>query len=522
MTEQTAFQIPSTPAGPQPAGDEREFKGNTSKDVENTSSTTAPEYSPQVEDNAGTEGLDYKSPEAEECVAEFTETFSDKINPEDLPPIEQDIYATQTDPEDRDTMILGSLGMFSGVMPNVFGVYDQRRVYPPFYQILYGPASSNKGMLNSCRQLAQPVEKDIETMNQQEREEYQRQLMEYLALDKAARASMPAPKEPAYKSLWIPANSSATACYQALSDNGGWGVTFETEADTLSIALNTDYGDYSDGLRKAFHHESILYRRRKENEFINIDEPRWAIILTCTPGQIPKLFKSFENGLGSRFVFYGKRSNLFWRDVFAQSDKTIDEVFLAFGQRFKQIYDELKKRQDHPIQVIFSPAQQAQFNKFFSELQLEQVGLYGDDMIACVRRLGLVCFRIAMVLTILRHEGSMPIIELLSQAIACDDRDFNTAMTMVNCLINHTAHVYSEIFNGGKDEKEGSKSVKMSNQESMIFRSLGKEFTTNDVRQAAEELKIRWKTAERYLKNYVSKYKIASRIKNGHYMKIDS
>ena len=184
--------------------------------------------------------------------------------------------------------------------------------------------------------------------------------------------------------------------------NGGWGITFETEADTLSIALNTDYGDYSDGLRKALHHEPILYRRRKENEFIKIDEPRWAIILTCTPGQIPKLFKSFENGLGSRFVFYGKRSNLFWRDVFAQGGKTIDEVFLAFGERFKQIYDELKKRQDHPIQVIFSPAQQAQFNKFFSELQLEQVGLYGDDMIACVRRLGLVCFRIAMVLTILR------------------------------------------------------------------------------------------------------------------------
>ena len=221
-------------------------------------------------------------------------------------------------------------------------------------------------------------------------------------------------------------------------------------------------------------------------------------------------------------MFYGKRGNLFWRDVFAQSDKTIDEVFLAFGERFKQIYDELKKRQDHPIQVIFSPAQQAQFNKFFSELQLEQVGLYGDDMIACVRRLGLVCFRIAMVLTILRYEGSMPIIDLLSQAIACDDRDFNTAMTMVNCLINHTAHVYSEIFNGGKDEKEGSKSVKMSNQESMIFRSLGKEFTTNDVRQAAEELEIRWKTAERYLKNYVNKYHMAGRIKNGHYRKIDS
>lgn len=47
------------------------------------------------------------------------------------------------------------------------------------------------------------------------------------------------------------------ATYQALSDNHGWGVIFETEADTLTQALKTDYGDYSDGLRKAYHHEPI-------------------------------------------------------------------------------------------------------------------------------------------------------------------------------------------------------------------------------------------------------------------------
>lgn len=224
--------------------------------------------------------------------------------------------------------------------------------------------------------------------------------------------------------------------------------------------------------------------------------------------------------MGSRFVFYGKRRNLIWRNVFAKSDNIIDEQFLEFGQRFKGIYDELVMRKDRPIQVVFSKSQQAQFNQFFAELQTEQFGLYGDDLIASVRRLGLVCFRIAMVLTILRYEGSMPIIDLLSQAIVVDDRDFKTAMTISNCLINHTAHVYADIFNCGKDDKSKNETASMLNQEKTLYESLGTEFTTADARQAAEKLGIPWKTAERFLGKYHGKYRITVRIKNGHYKKI--
>lgn len=453
-------------------------------------------------------------------MTEYSETFSDKIDREDLPPLLQDIEATQENPEGKDTINLGTLGIVSGAMPNCFGIYDQRRVYTPFYLIVYAPASADKGPLKACMQLVSPIEKEIEAENQQEQDDYQRKLAEYLAQDKAARIATPPPKEPLYKSIWIPANSSATSCYQALSDNDGWGITFETEADTLSTTLASEYGDFSDGLRKAFHHEPITYRRRKEREHIKIEEPRWAVMLTCTPGQIPLLFKSIENGLGSRFVFYGKPRRLFWRNVFAQNDKTIDEQFLEFGLRYKTIYDELVKRKDHPLQVIFSVSQQNQFNKYFEKLQQEQAGLYGDDMIAFVRRLGFVCFRIAMILTILRHEGCIPIIDLLSQAIVCDDRDFKTAMTIANCLINHTAHVYTDLFNHNHDANQLPGNVKLSNVEKQLFSQFNEEFTTDDVRQAARQLGIPWKSAERYLGHFVGKYHLAVRVTNGHYKKV--
>ena len=512
MEELFSKEITALPSSPQ-------LEAKSAETKEKPSIFTISETLPQGEGNEVNEGF-VKNTTNVESVTEYSETFSDKINPNDWPPLMKDIADTQMDLESKDTMILGALDTFSGAMPNCFGIYDQRRVFPPFYLIIYAPPSSDKGNLKACMQLVEPIEQQIETENQKEQEKYQKEMVEYLALDKTTRISLTPPKEPAYKSLWIPANSSASACYQALSDNDNWGLTFETEADTLTIALNSEYGNFSDGLRKAFHHETISLRRRKEHEFFKIEEPRWAVCLTCTPGQIPLLFSSLENGLGSRFLFYRKRRRLFWRDVFEKSEKTIEEQFLEFGQRYKTIYDELVKRKDHPMQLIFSKDQQVKFNSFFEELQIEQVGLYGDDMIAFVRRLGLVCFRIAMVLTILRYEGCMPIIEPLSQAIVCDDRDFNTAMTIVNCLISHTAHVYSEIFDHNNDTKKQLGAMKMSNQEKQLFIQLSDEFTTDDVRQLAKKFNIPWKTAEHYLGKYVSKYRLAVRVCNGHYKKI--
>ena len=515
---------PATSSAPQLKGEMENIAGNSTVDNVNAS-----ESNPWLDyinvvggDERSAESEDLRQSSQPEESTEYSETFSDKLDLDKLPPLLKDIAETESDIENRDAMILSSLDILSGAMPSTFGVYDSRKVYPPFYLIIYAPPSSDKGKLNACKQLVQVIEKEIMNQNQQEQDEYQRLFAEYMALDKSERLRMNPPKEPPYRSLWIPANTTATAVYQSLSDNGGWGITFETEADTLSNALSSEYFDYSTGLRAAYHHEAITYRRRKDREYVNIEEPRWAILLTCTPGQIPLLFKSFENGLGSRFGFFHKQRRLIWRNVFEVSDKTIDQVFLEFGQRYKTIYDELLKREEKPLQVILSTSQQEEFNQFFDKLQVEMVGLYGDDMIASVRRLGLTCFRIAMVLTILRHEGSMPIIDFISQAIVCHDDDFRTAMTIANCLINHTAHVYSCIFNHDKDAKNSPAATTMSHQEKLLYNQLSNEFTTEDVRQAAIRLGINLRTAERYLGKFASKYQLAVRLQVGKYKKVES
>lgn len=501
-------QFPSLPSNPQHEGKEHSPYINNVSD-------NSPLF-PQGEGNEGNEGN--ATIDDHDKVPEYSETFSDKIDLSSLPSLLREVVSTQHEAEGRDKMLLGALTTFSGAMPGVYGVYDKRRVFPPFYTIIDAPAASDKGQLTACRQLLMPIQQEVEEKNQKAQEEYQQQMAEYVALDKTKRAAATPPQEPPYRSVFITANSSATATYQALSDNYGWGLTFETEADTLTQALKSDYGDYSSGLRAAFHHEPICYNRRKDKEHVNIYNPRWAVLMTCTPGQIPDLFPSFENGLGSRFMFYNLRRQLYWRNVFEQSQETLDDQFEKLGQRYLSLFHTLEGLKGKSLEFVFSQEQQEEFNRFFSELQLEQVSLLGDDLIACVRRLGLVCFRIAMVLTVLRHEECQPMFDPLSQTIVCCEQDFRTAMTIVNCLINHTAHVYTNLVHH-EEPAVGNGQVSMSASERKLYEAVGMDFTTQDCRQAADRLSIPWKTAERYIGLFVNKYHIAVRIRNGQYSK---
>ncbi len=82
------------------------------------------------------------------------------------------------------------------------------------------------------------------------------------------KTDMERPQEPPLRMLIIPANNSATGLFQILNDNKGIGLIFETEGDTLAQTFKSEHGNYSDGFRKAFHHEIISYNRRKDREFV--------------------------------------------------------------------------------------------------------------------------------------------------------------------------------------------------------------------------------------------------------------
>ena len=433
--------------------------------------------------------------EIEEITPKPLPTFSQSIK-ETLPAIMQRIVADSVSDVDADILILGSLAVFSACIPNVYGVYDRREVFANLFLFVTARASAGKGRLTLCRHLAAPIHQALRDKYREQMKKYEAAQASFMANRKDALAVQP--QEPPFLTLFVPANSTATVVYQTLSQNNGVGLLFETEGDTLANAFNSDLGNYSDGFRKAFHHESISYLRKKDREFVEIVKPKFSAVLSGTPQQVLNLIPDAENGLFSRFIFYTMPTELVWHDTFAYADGiTADEQFKKIGLYF---YECLKKLPKKPVQFTLSRAQQSQFNSFFESTQLRYAQLFGDEIIASVRRLGLILFRFAMILSVLRlideAKGKK-----IGERVVCVDADFETALAMVKVLLQHSVAIYQTLPRKTvRAFKNHHPSVTTIRQK--FLASLPDSFDRQTYLKIAAALNIPAKTAERYVADF--------------------
>jgi len=407
-----------------------------------------------------------------------------------LPDLLRRITVKGTSPEDKDILLLGSLISMSSCLPNIYGVYAEREVFANLFLFVTAQASAGKGRLTLCRKLVEPIHKALRVQNKAEFEIYQRELTEYSAA-KGDKVNMEKPQEPTLKMLVIPANNSATGLFQILNDNNGKGLIFETEGDTLAQTFKSEHGNYSDGFRKAFHHETITYNRRKDREFVEIDMPRLSALLSGTPKQVSALIPNAENGLFSRFIFYFMNIRYEWKDVFAgESGQTLDLYFDHLGTQFHELYKCLQS-QDKPMRFCLTISQQKQFNSYFEQTQIQYIELCGEDYIGTVRRLGLITFRIAMILTALRIMDNGE----LRSPLVCSDTDFGIAMEMVKVLVQHAAHVFQQL-------PTDTAAKVHPNQKQQFLSMLPAEFDRQTYLSVADKLKIPAKTAEKQIARF--------------------
>ena len=464
-------------------------QNNQSSDNEEMSSkrgqrSNSFETMPSVADIAGTEIEDSEEPAPSTLRCFPSEIF------DQLPDLLYRITSKGTSPEDKDILLLGSLVSMSSCLPNIYGVYAEREVFANLFLFVTAQASAGKGRLTLCRKLVEPIHKAIREQNRAEFEAYQRELTEYAAA-KGDKINMEKPQEPPLKMLVIPANNSATGLFQILNDNNGKGLIFETEGDTLALTFKSEHGNYSDGFRKAFHHETITYNRRKDREFVEIDAPRLSALLSGTPKQVAALIPNAENGLFSRFIFYFMNIRYEWKDVFSgESGQTLDHYFDHLGAQFHELYKCLES-QDKPMRFCLTVSQQQQFNSYFEQTQIQYIELCGEDYIGTVRRLGLITFRIAMILTAIRIMDTGE----LHSPLVCIDTDFNIAMEMVKVLVQHAAHVFQQL-------PTDTATKVQPNQKQQFLNMLPAEFDRQTYLSVADKLKIPAKTAEKQIARF--------------------
>jgi hypothetical protein len=407
-----------------------------------------------------------------------------------IPTFLQQVVQPSSSNEERDILLLGALTAFSACFPKLFGVYDQRKVFSNLYLFVTAPASAGKGRLNQIKNLVNPVHKQKREQSKTLKQQHQVEMAIY-NMNKGKSETMEKPSKPPERMLFIPANNSVTGVYQLISDNEGRGLIFETEGDTLAQAFKSDYGNYSDGFRKAFHHETISYYRRTDREYVDIERPCLSTVLSGTPKQIQALVPSAENGLFSRFVFYYMNINPTWKNVF-QTDTTngLDEYYDQLGKEFFGLYKTLKNNPD--IEVRLTTEQQQKFNVFFEKLQTKYLNLQPDDYIATVRRLGLIAFRIIMLFSVFRimEDGDV------NQVRYCEDIDFDNTLEMISVLVKHSSKVFNDL---PIEQKE----VKRANRKERFLEALPYQFSRQDYLNIADKNKIPHKTAEGYITKFV-------------------
>ena len=394
------------------------------------------------------------------------------------------------EPIEKDVFLIGSIAVLSGCLPNIEGIYFDEPHSAHLFAFITAPAGSGKGKMKWAKYFGQVIHEHLVESTKAERETYNMEFENYNNLSRKERMGVEKPLEPPQKMFFIPANSSSSAFIQALADNNFTGVIFETEADTLSTTFKQEWGNFSDVLRKAFHHESTSLFRRKDNEFIEIKDPHLAVALSGTPRQVHNMMPDVENGLFSRFLYYAFEDNSDFKNPFI-SHRHVNYIdfFRSQGNSIFELYQQLSKLHQ-PISFILSPDQAGQFTEQFSTMLKRSKLLLGNDFEANIKRLGLITFRIAMVLSALR------ILETgdLSTPMICDDTDFSTALSIATTLERHAIAVYQNLPN---NELKG---IKLK-----FFEALPEHFDRQTYLKTAAELSIKEKTAEKYISQFKPK-----------------
>lgn len=351
-----------------------------------------------------------------------------------LPLLLQDICMVQKDRRSRDSVLISALATLSGCLPNVFGEYGGRTYFPNFYSFIIAPPASGKGNLGLLRYLLEEIHQSILNESNERYKRYKEE--QKLYKDSKCKEDMAEPVKPEYRIFLVPANSSYAAMIAQIDQNKANAIIFDTEADAVGNAFKQEWGNYSEALRKFWQHETVSSLRKQDMKYIDIPEGKVSVILSGTPNQVIAIIKSAEDGLLSRFAFYVFTGDPVWLDVSPEGNKTnLTEHYKQCGKKVKDMYDQFIA---NPCEIKLTQSQWEQLNTF-GDRSLKDVHTFlTEEALSIPKRLGVVLFRITMILTCIRAFET----NLTQSEIQCCDEDFQTALALCEVLLEHAKLVY--------------------------------------------------------------------------------
>ena len=412
------------------------------------------------------------------------------------------------DKRERDVFLTGALAIISGCMRNVVGLYRAKEHYANLYIFIIAPAASGKGSLTYAKTLGDKFHDKLVNESIEKQKQFKIDEAEYkrkISNPKVDKTELEMPEEPPFKVLFIPANNSSARVIQHLKEGDGHGIFCETEADSMGNVLKQDWGSYSDLLRKAAHHEPISYSRKANKEWVEIKRPCLSVALAGTPNQVDNLIKSAEDGLFSRFIFYTFKTDAVW----VNASDTLNGINLTnhFDILSDKVLNFVEFLSTHEkITFQLTELQWAKLNQFGSESINELATFVSEDLSSTSKRLGLILYRLCMILTALRYFDNAE----SENIYICTDEDFDIALQLVKTYQEHAVFMFNEL------PKSSSVTAKVMR---LFFDALPQTFRRKEaIDIAANQFDIKERTADLYLSKLTTT-KCLEKSKSGVYIK---
>ncbi|NYJ26616.1 DUF3987 domain-containing protein [Allomuricauda sp. ARW1Y1] len=396
---------------------------------------------------------------------------------------------------ERDVILMSSLAVLSGCLPNITGVYDDKKYFSNLYLLILAPPASGKGRMNIAALLAERIHAKIKSDSQ-------------AAIDKYKSENKGNLKGcPKLDVKIVPGNVSSAKLYTHLKVSKNGIVMIESEADSISAMLKQEWGDFSDVLRKAYHHEKISLSRETDDKFIEVFNPKLSLVLSGTKNQLKPLLQSHENGLFSRFLYYYFNDGTEWKDVAPRKEDSIDrmQTFQQIGDSIYDLYQTLITN-NRTISFELTNKQWDELNSTlgYANYLLNKNGKI--SFLSSVKRHGLMLFRLAMILSTLRKHKTV----FNSEKLVCEDVDFQIAKNIVKTLLDHALTVF-ELFE--------NKALGLTIKDYSTLANLPYQFERGQAIAIGRDLDIPERTMDYFLNRMLNK-KVLIRIKPGFYRKI--
>ena len=419
-----------------------------------------------------------------------------------------------------DVLLLGAITVLGASMgKHVRCSYGGKMMSPCLQTFVVALPASGKGVLSLVRLLAEPIHDEIREQVDESMACYRREKAKYDTLGKE-RGKTETPVMPLNKMFLISGNNTGTGILQNLMDSDGTGLICESEADTISTAIGSEYGHWSDTLRKAFDHDRLSYNRRTDQEYREVKKSYLSVLLSGTPAQVKPLIPSTENGLFSRQLFYYMHGIWAWINQFESGEADLEAIFTDIGLEWKKQLDLMKTHGVHTLRL--TDEQKQEFNTLFSDLFFRS-GLANDnEMSSSIARLAVNTCRIMAEVAMIRalecdqpYQFKNSSIHLLTpdKEIATDNikdgiitrwdvtitaEDFKAVLELVTPLYRHATHILS--FLPSTEVKHRANADR-----DALFEAMGNQFTRAQLSEQATIMKIKPNTALSWLNRLIKK-----------------